>query len=281
MSIMEKIYKSLKQLDYRLGIQVVKLDKQILSYNADQDFDTACSIMVFIMLHYFKCIKEGLISGEEELIYIEENYATGSGIIKYLPFGSKIKASDLVDLMIIISDHIAANMLIDFLGLENINNTIQENNFKSTKLNHKFLIPKLKNMGKTTPADLCRFYLMIDNEELLDSECCTRMKQILLKQHYKDILTGKIKNDNEESFLDIASKSGKADGRIYDNNTDSYISDAGIMICKNGNYYIAVLAELKAGSKISLNDVKDYIQTLSLDIFNYVNYGKYYENKNM
>lgn len=274
MTEIENIYTSLKQLDYRLGIHVVKSDKLILSYNADQIFDTACSIMVFIMLQYFKCIKEGSISGYEELIYTEENYATGSGTIKYLPFGSKIKASDLIELMIIISDHIAANMLIDFLGLENINNTIKENNFKFTKLNHKFLIPKLKNMGSTTPADLCEFYLKLDNEEFLDWECCNKMKQILLKQHYKDILTGKIQKSENENFLDVASKSGKADGRIYDNNTDSYIADAGIMICKNGNYSLAVLAEVKAGAIISLNEVKDYIQTLALDIFDYVNRGK-------
>ena len=129
-------------------------------------------------------------------------------------------------------------------------------------------------MGSTTPADLCEFYLKLDNEEFLDWECCNKMKQILLKQHYKDILTGKIQKSENENFLDVASKSGKADGRIYDNNTDSYIADAGIMICKNGNYSLAVLAEVKAGAIISLNEVKDYIQTLALDIFDYVNRGK-------
>ena len=122
--------------------------------------------------------------------------------------------------------------------VESFMNTIKENNFKFTKLNHKFLIPKLKNMGSTTPSDLCEFYLKLDNEEFLDWECCNKMKQILLKQHYKDILTGKIQKSENENFLDVASKSGKADGRIYDNNTDSYIADAGIMICKNSNNLI-------------------------------------------
>ena len=169
--------------------------------------------------------------------------------------------------MIGISDHIAANMLIDFLGLENINNTIQNNGFIKSKINHKFLIPKLKNMGYSNPGEYMEFYKKLDNNEFYSEEICKEMKEILLTQKYKDILTEKILEEKCTNFIDVACKSGKADGRIYDNKTPSYIADGGIIFTKKGNYYISIFAELPSSSSYSLNYLKDKIQELSKEVY--------------
>lgn len=251
----------------RVGISVKNNNEVLFEYNSNKSFDTACSVMVYIMLEYFRLKHINKITGKEEVEYTDENYATGAGNIKFLKYGSKIRVCDLVRLMIGISDHIAANMLIDFLGLENINNTIQNNGFIKTKINHKFLIPKLKNMGDSTPGEYMEFYKKLDNNEFYSEEICKEMKEILLTQKYKDILTEKILEEKCANFIDVACKSGKADGRIYDNKTPSYIADGGIIFTKKGNYYISIFAELPSSSNYSLNYLKDKIQELSKEVY--------------
>lgn len=264
------ILEKLKKSEAKLGVCVQNNNGEaIFAYNAREKFDTACSIMVFIMLEYFNQLKAGIISGEELITYTEDNYATGSGVIKFLTYGKKIKAKDLMELMITISDHIAANMLIDFLKIENINNTIYKNNFFNTRLNHKFLIPKLKNMGVSTPYELSLYYYMLNNNIISDETTCFKMKKILLKQKYKDILTEKIVNS--KSYIDVACKSGKADGRIYDTNTNSYIVDAGIIYTQFGSYNIAIMGELYSKASSSLNDIKSDMQEISRLIYQGIN----------
>lgn len=250
----------------KIGISV-KTDKEIFfEYNSNDEFDTACSVMVFIMLEYFRLKFLNEITGDEEIEYTEENYATGAGTIKCLKYGSKIRISDLVKLMIGISDHIAANLLIDFLGIENINKTILENDFINTKLNHKFLIPKLKNMGYSTPTEYSEFYKKLDENKFYSIKICKEMKEILLTQRYKDILTNKIK-ESDDIYIDIASKSGKADGHIYTKETPSYIADGGIIFTKKGNYYISIFGELSFHSQYGLNYIKEKMQELSREIY--------------
>ena len=266
-TVEKKIEDKLSNIGARIGICVLDDNGVLYSYKGEEKFDTACSIMSFIMVEYFNQKRTGKITGEELLEFTEENYATGAGTIKLLPYGATIRAKDLLELMIVISDHIAANLIIDFLGIENINRCIKEIGMDKTKLNHKFIIPKLKHMGYGTPYETALLYRLINNNEILDNESCKEIRNILLKQKYKDILTDKIRESGSKNYIDCASKSGKADGRIYEDKTDSYIVDGGIIYTKKGNYYIAVMGELPYSSDISLNDLKSFIQDISYDIY--------------
>lgn len=272
--MINKLIREIEDATGKIGICAKNSTSTLFEYNSNKSFDTACSVMVYVLLEYFKLKHMKKITGEEEVEYTEENYATGAGSIKFLRYGSKIKVCDLVRLMIGISDHIAANLLIDFLGLDNINKTILDNGFTKTKLNHKFIIPKLKNMGESTPNEYTKFYKKLDCNQFYSEKICTEMKDILLTQKYKDILGDKIVERGYTSYLNMACKSGKADGRIYDTETPSYIVDGGIIFTRIGNYYISIFAELPVSSEFSLNYVKDKMQGISEEVFiNYTNKG--------
>ncbi|MGL6114970.1 MAG: serine hydrolase [Cetobacterium sp.] len=261
------LIKEMEEMNSRIGVSVKIGERTLFQYRAHEDFDTACSVMVHIMVEYFRLKFLGKITGEEEVEYTEENYATGAGTIKFLSYGTKIKICDVVKLMIGISDHIGANLLIDFLGLENINKTILENGFINTKINHKFLIPKLKNMGTSTAEEYSEFYRKLDKKEFYSEEISKEMEEILLMQKYKDILTEKITEENLKYYIDVACKSGKADGRIYEEETPGYIADGGIIFTEKGNYYISVFGELSSKSDYGLNHLKEKIQELSREIY--------------
>jgi len=143
----------------KIGICAYDENKEnIFSFDENIIIDAACTLKVFIMLEYMKQINEKRIIGNEYLIVTKENLATGAGVVKFLSYGIRVKANDLVELMISISDHMAANMLIDFLGLNNINKTIRDFGFENTKLLKKYLVPHNKYVAKTTAYDYTNFF---------------------------------------------------------------------------------------------------------------------------
>ena len=264
----DNIYHIIEEIESnkaRIGISVKFKNEAVFSFHENDIFDSACSIMAFILLEYEKRKSSGLITGDELLNYTADNYATGAGVIKFLPINSELKLKDCVELMIEKSDHIAANMVIDFLTIESINKTIQDFGYKNTILKKKFLIPKVKNVGATTPREYATFYSNLEENTLFPEIVCKELKDIFLKQTYKDIIAGHLLV--QDDYLDVACKSGKADGKIYDDTTDSYIVDGGIVFTKKGNYTIAILGELSYDSNMDLNQMKAKMQTISTLIF--------------
>ena len=265
----EKIIETAEKSSVRLGACVSFNGQKFYGYREHEEFDTACGIKAFIFLEYVNQIFSGKFSGKELLTYTEENFSTGAGAIKYLPFGSEITMENAAELMTTKSDHIAANLLIDALGTDAINETIQRLGFAKTKLHRKFLIPKLKNIGSSSPQDYTKFFSLLNEERLLCAEASQYMKKMLLKQKYKDILTEKILNQPDgKFFIDVMSKSGFADGKIYNEFTDSYIVDGGIILTTKGAYEISLFADVKYNSPFSLEQVKSFLQEISANFFN-------------
>ena len=251
----------------RIGVCVIEQNGKIFfEKDSLSMYDTACSIMVFIMLEYYKQLGSGKFLEDVLIEYTKDNYATGSGSIKYLSFGSKVRIKDLVLLMVAASDHIAANMLIDFLGLDEINKTIQEEGFINTRIHKKFLIPQVKNIATSTPFDLALFYNKLMNNSFFNSVDCKAMIDVLLQQKYKDLLTDTF-DKNDGIYIDCASKSGLADGKIYNQSTNSYIVDGGIIYNKKRNYCISLMCDLYHDSKITISEVRTIMHKISKTIY--------------
>ncbi len=248
-----------------ISVYAFNKNKILFAYNEDKVQDGACTLKVFIMLEYFRQKNEGIIDGKELIEITENNAATGAGTIKFLSYGMKVQVSELVELMVSISDHMAANLLIDFLGIDNINNTIKTYGFEKTLLLKKYIVPKNKRIGELSAYEYARFFKMLDNNELINQQCCDEMKTILLSQKYKDFLAEPIMN--YEQYVDMASKSGKVDGRTTENITSSCVNDGGICITEINNYYVAFLSEIHTQSEVSMAEMKELMHKISIYIF--------------
>ena len=105
------------------------------------DFDeTASCIKIFILVEYYNQILKGLKSRDDLIKYNKESdyVENGSGLIQYLD-NLTITSKNMAILMMIVSDNIATNKIIDYLGFNNINNTIEQLGFKNTKLEYDYL----------------------------------------------------------------------------------------------------------------------------------------------
>lgn len=131
-----------------------------IKINENEKYNAASCIKIFILIELFNQINNGSIKREQELIYKDEHYVNGSGIMRYLTKGIELPVIDIATLMMIISDNVATNILIDFLGIDNINKTIKSIGCNNTKLYSKFKSVKDATFSETTAFD---YYLIWKN----------------------------------------------------------------------------------------------------------------------
>jgi beta-lactamase class A len=214
---LKSIEKIISKYDYTVGLYAMDMYGNEIKYNENTIFESASCIKLFVLIEYFNQINNKRIDMSDIFEYDPTDNILGinSGIISALDYGLKLTSKDYVTLMIVYSDNIATNKLIDYLGLENINNTIKKLGFKNTKLFNKLNLIKYKKFGQTTPYEYAMAFKKILNNEIFNSEVSTQILDILKKQKYNDMLVKGLpqydvlfKGTDESKIRYIASKSG-------------------------------------------------------------------------
>ena len=183
-----------------------------------------------------------MISYSPERDYVER----GSGIIQYLE-ELNLSSKNMATLMMIMSDNIATNKMIEYLGFNNINNTIKELGFKNTELiAEKIDFDIYNSVGKTTSYEYARAYEMILRKEIFTPEVCDEIIELLSKQINNIMITRFLPPDDvalkgtDDAYINyIATKSGG----LGDSKKEDIVNcrnDGGIISTKVGNYILSI-----------------------------------------
>ena len=160
--------------------------------NADQLFPTASVIKVSILAELFAQADEGRLKLDERLEMRASDIVGGSGVLKELLPGLTPTLADVAVLMVVLSDNVATNMLIDRLGgCEAINARIQgEYGFASIALHNRVDFEKIgsdvRRFAEATPIDLMRFMERLAREELVSPGASREMLRVMSRQQYLD-----------------------------------------------------------------------------------------------
>lgn len=234
----ERIKAELASYNGIMGIYINDFKGNKVEININEPFETASCIKTYILGTLFDQAEKGNKSLSDMLTYTRENEIDGSGILRSLDYGVKLTAKNTATLMIIVSDNIAANMMIDYLGIDTINAFIEEQGFKDTKLHNKIDFEKYSRLGTTTPRDYGRIFEMICSGELVSKEASEQMLDIFKKQHYNSMLTKSFpqyfldsEDTGEEELIYVASKSGSM---------NACRNDGGIIATPYGKYVIVL-----------------------------------------
>ena len=213
----------------------------VICRDADRVFESASTIKIFILAALFDEAAQGKASLDEMLTYRESFYVDGSGMIRALGPGARLRALDAATLMIICSDNIATNMLIDYLGLGRINAFIQKIGCVSTRLNRMLRSDTWgEPLGFITPRDMGHYFALLSERKLAGPDADEQMTAIFRQQHYNRMITGQLPPyylDPEESGCDAeliwtATKSGSM---------DECRNDGGIVHTPYGEYVIVLM----------------------------------------
>jgi len=88
--------------------------------NQEDTYTAASTFKIPLNLYLYKRIKSGSVDPQYLLTYEERDYEEGTGEIRYGNFGKKYSIRELSRLSIEESDNVAANMLLRYLGRENV-----------------------------------------------------------------------------------------------------------------------------------------------------------------
>ena len=115
MTLEKRIAAELYSYQGRMSVFVDDLRGSTVEIGADEEFETASTIKAFILAVLYLQASRGRADLEEEITYEASQFVDGSGMLRALGVGAKLKVKDTATMMIICSDNIATNMIIDYL----------------------------------------------------------------------------------------------------------------------------------------------------------------------
>lgn len=280
MNLNDDLIKIVKDTAYDVGFYIKDLHGNEIKYNENKKFETASCIKVFILIEYYKQIFEKKKDVLEHFEYKEEDNIPllNSGVISNFDYGLKLTSKDVATLMIIYSDNIATNKMINYLGIDNINNTIKELGFENTCLFNELDFTKYSKLGQTTPYEYAKVYEMLLKNEIISEEVSKNCLKILKRQKNNDMLVKYLptmdvlfKGSNSSNINYIASKSGAI---VWTGDEIKNVrNDGGIISTKYGDYILSIFISnlddlrfnfdnkgIELGGKISEIVYKNFIE---------------------
>lgn len=218
--------------------------------NADEVVQTASVIKLTILYEAMEQVREGKTHLDDKIVLQKGEQVPGSGILLFFDTPLTITLKDALTMMVIMSDNTATNLVIDHLGLDNIDARIKQLGLKDTYLYKKVFQPaegpmpadqKIYGLGKTTPremADVMRKIVTCDVAEpghpsrSQDSQLCGVVLHMLTNQFYRDGIPRYIETlDTTEGESEIANKTGSL---------DAVRNDVAAVSSKNGLLIISI-----------------------------------------
>jgi len=226
-----------------------------IAINEDKLFPSASMVKVPIMASLFSVCAEKGLDLSQKLVLKNRCKALGSGKLKDYAAGSEFNLEDLIEIMIEESDNTAANMLIDYLGFESLNNRFKKIGLNNTNIARKMMDFKNRKYGVenfTSAKDLAYLLEEIYNNKLINKNFSERCLEILKKQKIRDRIPARLPSNTI-----VAHKTGLERGVCH---------DAGIVFTSQGNFLVCVLT--KHNYKLS-RPAKKFISRIALDVYDY------------
>lgn len=182
------------------------------SLNANQTFPQASAIKIAILMEVYKQAGEGKFKLTDKRRIERKDKTGGSGVLIELGDGTvELSIHDLCVLMILVSDNTATNLLMDLVGLDNINRTLESIGLKQTRVRRRMLDTAASWRGDeniSTPAEAARIMEILFRGEFVSRTVCDEIIAILKKPKNTNLKAGL------PSGVEIANKPGGIAGVV-------------------------------------------------------------------
>lgn len=238
------------RLDGVLGVAILDVNSgQKMLLHADEAFPQASSIKIAVLAELYRQAQQGRLKLTDLYTVQASDLVPDSNIMGGLTPGiTRVTLRDLATMMVAVSDNSATNVLIDRVGMENVNALLDSLGLSNTRLRRKMMDLKAASEGReniSTPGEM-----MILLEDLYRGKV---LNKELTDDFFKMLSTHKssfIPRDLPESVR-VANKPGELEG---------VRNDSGVVFMENRPYVICVMTTYlrrerdgeEAISKISL-----------------------------
>jgi beta-lactamase class A len=217
---------------------------------------TASVIKLAILYEALKQVRSGKAHFDDKITLTKADQVQGSGVLLFFDAPLSLTLQDVLTMMIVMSDNSATNLVIDHLGLENIDARIAKLGLKDTYLYKKVFTPapagvvmpadqKKFGLGKTTARQMAMVMTKIARCELAesgvaaaggqtqadDAKLCQVALKMLHVQFYRSAIPRYLDGMPGATSDSIANKTGSL---------DAVRNDVAAISTKNGIVVISV-----------------------------------------
>src|SRR5215475_9311475 len=179
------VHEADKSLDGVLGVYVLDLATgNSIASNGDETFPTASAIKIAILAELFHQAQVGKLNLNETYTLQKSDLVGGSGIASALtPGTTKLTLRDVAVLMISVSDNSMTNVIIDRIGLDNVNALLESLGLRQIRLNRKMMDLKAAEEGRenfATPHQLSQLLEALYRGKVLNTQFAADFFTLLL-----------------------------------------------------------------------------------------------------
>jgi len=221
-----------RDTDAVVGVAILDLTDQRAFYlNADAIYPTASTIKIAVLAELYRQHERGSGAKLGDLYTVNAKDGVGTeGILQSMSAGvSRITNRDLALLMVSLSDNSATNVLIDRVGMDNVNSWLSQLGLERTRLRRHMLDVKAAQQGRentSTPRELVTMLRAIHEGRVFGKATTEEFFRMLSTQKSSYIPR------HLPADLMIANKPG---------NLDAVRNDAGIIFVPGRPFAIAVM----------------------------------------
>jgi beta-lactamase class A len=226
------------EYDGIMGIYVKDLTSgQNFGVNADTIFPQASSIKIPILIELLRQSQSGKINLAARVEIHRAATVAGSGVLQFFSDGgSAVSLRDLAVLMVVLSDNSATNLLIDRVGMDNVNSLLDSVGLHQTRLARRMIdtaAERAERENHSTPREMATLVEMLNAGKLLDGDHTKMALEILEYPKESPLRAGVPEN------ITVAEKPGSLDGAQC---------DTGIVFLDGRPYIISVMTTYNAAS---------------------------------
>ncbi len=200
------------EVDGKVGIYVHHLTRGIsAAFNADSVFPTASMIKVPILVTLFDAVARGQVDLHQPVMYTDSLRYAGADILGSFRDSTTIAPTELVMLMLTMSDNTASLWLQSMAGTGvTINQWLEQHGFEHTRMNSR--TPGRQpdweqyGWGQTTPREMARLLTMIRQGKAVSRAASEEMYRALTRSYWNGEALSQI-----PPWVQAASKQGAVD----------------------------------------------------------------------
>ena len=230
---MERLKQRIREASGHVAVYYRPLDGGCAQmYNEMMPVIAASVIKIPIMVEAFRQFEAGELDPAAIHRIRPEEKMPSCGALNRMHDGLEVTMRDLVELMIVLSDNSATNILIDILGIDRVNATMEAQGLKVTKLRRKLFDRAGMEAGLSNHVCAREIGVLMERMyagTLVSPEASAQMLEILRNQK----LNGKMPFFLKPRGIACAHKTGEDDGITH---------DVGVVYAKNP-FVLCMLSE--------------------------------------
>lgn len=168
-----KLEETIRDVDSRLdgvvGVSILDLTNgELITFHADEVFPTASSIKVAVLAELFRQNEQaekgekGAKLSDSYVVQKADDVPDSSIFNGLTPGVTTLTLRDLAQMMVAVSDNSATNVLIDRVGMQNVNIMLQGLSLSHTKLQRKMMDISAAKQGRENLATPREFTLLLE-----------------------------------------------------------------------------------------------------------------------